>query len=144
MKKHNQRGTALLIVVFVMTILLTGMVMLWRNVALSYEGAMWHYRAKRQFYANESLALYGMALIKSGLVTIKQLPAEKLTPIYKGHWPKTSQTWGELGASYDSKKRQFTLRAQLFGNDHLAPMITTSVTCQKIDKTMKVLTWENL
>lgn len=144
MKKYNQLGAALLIAVFVMTILLTGMVILWRGVALSYEGAMWHYRAKRHFYANESLALYGMALIKSGLVTIRQLPAEKLTPIYKGHWPKNAQTWGELMAGYDPKNKQFTLRAQLFSNDHLRPVMTTSVTCHKNDQTMSVLAWENV
>ena len=142
MKKNNQKGTALLIAVFVTTILLTGMLMLWRTVALSYEGAMWHYRAKRQFYSNESLVYYGLALIKSKLVPSKQLSAEKFTLIYKGHWPKSVQTWGELSASYDRKHRQFNLRAQLFGNDHCQPLATTYVTCQKAGKIIRVLTWK--
>lgn len=144
MKKKNESGSALLIVVLVITILLTSMTMLWRNVAFSYEGAMWHYRAKRQFYANESLVFYGIALIKRGLVTAKQLPTEKLTLIYKGHWPKNAQTWGELEGSYDINNKQFKLRAKMFGNDHLGALLTTHVVCKKNDKTIKILSWENV
>lgn len=143
MIRYNQKGTALLVTIFVTMILLTGMFMLWRTVALSYEGAMWHYRAKRQFYASESLACYGMALIKSKLVLAEQLPDEKLTFIYRGNWPKKAQTWGELLAGYDRKKRSFTLQARLFGNDHVRAVAMTQVVCKKTDKLMTVLNWKN-
>lgn len=144
MIKYNQQGTALLVVVFVTTILITGSFMLWKTVALSYEGAMWHYRAKRQFYATESLALYGIALLKSRLILEEKLSEAKLVTIYRGNWPKQKQTWGELQISCDHKNKIFKLMANLFGNDHIRPISVTQVICKKNDKNLTILSWVNI
>lgn len=140
-------GSALLLIIFVTAILLIGLLAIWRGASLSYEGAMLNYRAKRHFYACESLALYGISFIKNGLINLAQLPndtsSDKSTVIYDGHWPKNSSTRGKIEVKYNKQNKQIALCAQLFGNAHIMPVANTYVWCQKQNEYIQILNWQN-
>lgn len=140
----KKSGTAVLLVVLVASILITGVTVLWRSAAQSFESAMHYYRARKNFYACESLALYGAALFKSNLILSDNLPLNnKSALLYKGAWPKGSQNWGELVVSYDRKTEQIDLLAKLFSNMHLEPIAITRILLKKANKSFQVLSWKN-
>jgi len=139
----NQVGSALLVTILVATILLTSLTVLWRAVSLSYESAMLHYRAKQNFYATESLILYGIGLIKHDLIILKQLKSDQKQLVYQGAWPKHGKTWGVLTVNYHPKLWQIDLQAKLFGNDHLTAIMFTNVLCQKKEDKLVIINWQN-
>ena len=139
--KFNKQGTAILLAILVMSILLLTLTAIWRSVSLSYEGAMMHYEAKKNFYASESLIIYGIFLIKKNLVPIEELRSDKFRVVYQGNWPKQAKNWGLLLARYDDK--QLELQATLFKSDQLRPIINTKVICKKNDDVFEVLDWRN-
>jgi len=144
MKLINQAGTAILVVILTTAILLTGLTVLWRSASLSYESAMLHYRAKKYFYANESLILYGIALLKGNALEKFLIEHKKPVNIYKGSWPLNSPTWGELNLNYNQKSKQITFWANLFNNDHLEPLVKTQVVCLKKASNVQVIAWINI
>lgn len=142
----NQPASALLISIIVAMILLTSLTVLWRAVSLSYESTMLHYKSKQNFYACESLMIYAIGLIQQELVLLNQLKIDQKEQIYQGDWPKQSKTWGVLTVLYRPKLQQVELQAKLFGNNHLEPLLTTTVLCQKkAPKNQKLLitSWRN-
>lgn len=139
-------GSALLLIMFVTAVLLIGLVALWRFASLSYEGAMQNYRAKRNFYACESLALYGICLIKQDLINLTQSASDKNDKsivIYDGHWPKAATTLGTIGLRYDAQSKQIALQVNLFGNAHVQPVANTYIWCQKQSGHIQILNWQN-
>ncbi len=141
----NKPASALLLTILVATMLLTSLTILWRVVSVSYEGVMLHYKAKQNFYACESLILYAIGLIKHDLILLNQLKPDQKQIVYQGHWPKLATTWGMVSVNYHPKSLQLELEAKLFGSQHLAPLLTTHVICQKEPKYLKfkIISWQN-
>jgi len=137
-------GVAAIIVVISTSAILIGLIMLWRGVSMSLEGALLCHRTRRYFYATESLTLYGLALIKHGRVRLDQLRLKR-QPIYLGSWPKlNTQTTGRLSASYDAKGQVLGLWAELFDLNGFEAISVIQVTCQVLaDKKIKVIAWKN-
>lgn len=144
-RSTNQTASALLITILIATFLLTSLTVLWRVVSVSYESAMLHYKSKQNFYACESLILYGIGLIKADLILLNQLKPDQKQIIYQGNWPKQTANWGVLSVNYHPKLLQLELEAKLFNDQHLVPIVLTNVLFQKELKELKfkVINWQN-
>jgi hypothetical protein len=136
-------GSAILLVVIISSILLIGTTALWRSASLSFESAIYCYKAQKTFYAAESLAIYGIAMIKNNLITINKLKPNKDILIYQGSWPKQSKTNGRLVVQYDPKTKIINLKADVFDSNYLEPIASTSLVCTQKKDSFIINEWVN-
>lgn len=137
----RKNGSALLLVVTLTSITLIGTYVLWRSASTSFEGAMFRYKAKRQFYATESLAMYGIALIKHKLIDLSKIKPNKSVLIYQGRWPKGKETIGKLYLNYNPKDKKVDLQASLFDDSQLEPIAAVTLVCKEDAGKFKILKW---
>ena len=139
----RKNGSALLLVVTLTSITLIGTYVLWRSASTSFEGAMFRYKAKRQFYVTESLVLYGVALIKQRLIDLSKIKPNKSILIYQGSWPKGKLTIGKLYLNYNPKNKRVDLQANLFDDSQLEPIAITTLVCKEDKGEFKILSWNS-
>lgn len=136
-------GVAVLLILVVGSVLLTGLTLLWRSASLSVESALICYRTRRNFYAVEGLALYGLALIRNRSIPLEKI---KLKPqvIYQANWPQGQLSIGRLVASYNPKIKELVVQASLFDGTDLEPINRTQIICNVgIDGKLSIREWEN-
>ena len=131
--KHCLPGTALLLVLIITSLLLTGTYTLWRASALAWEGALESEQVQRRFYLVEGLALTGIARIKGHQLDLATLPEGRVVPIYQGPWPDctSKNAWqGQLLARWAPKTQILRLQARIFESQSLAPVSQWTIVCQ--------------
>ncbi len=140
-----KRGSMLLMILLLSAILLTGLTMQWRSVSMAWEGATMTYLSKKDFYHVESLLRYGIGLFKGELIRLDQLNQNQLVSIYQGTWPKgNQQRIGRLWANYQPKEMRLELKAELFGNNQLAPIASAQALITTNAQDMwRILSWKN-
>ena len=84
----NKEGSVLILVVIIYSIMILVCYQAWQNASLSYEAAALRYRQIKHEYLAESLANYGLVLIKKGLVNLKELKLDKEELVFANPWPQ--------------------------------------------------------
>ena len=136
------RGSATLVIVIISAALLLSTTALWRGVSLSLESALHCYRAKKHYCAAQSLAMYGIALLKNRVIALDAIKPLKDVVIYKGPWPKGSKTFGHLLVNYNPKQNLFKICAKLFDGNGWEPIMTANVECLSKGKAWQVVNWQ--